>query len=93
MLTPQEASLVMAIKSKHDDVVKQGHVVNNQLRNVPHGNVDIESLSRAIGYEGDAIRTLCDLVKGKQPDVPDPAELEDRRELAKEVFDGWSQSR
>lgn len=88
-LTPQEASAVMAVKAAHDDVVKMGHVVNNQLKDTPHGNVDIGSLSRAIGYEGDAIRTLVDLVKGKQPDLPDPADVEAHSEMVRKLVQEW----
>lgn len=89
-LTHQEAAAIKAIKAKHDDVIKMAHVVNNQLSGIPHGNVDMESLSRAIGYEGDSIRRLMDLAKGQGLCLPDPADIEMRQEDMKEVWQEWS---
>ena len=92
MLTNQEVAAIRAIDLDHNDVRNRAMALVRQLRDT-HQDELMRPLNDAIALEGEHITTLVNLTNGKQPGVPDQADIEDADETRREVWQEWSRGR
>lgn len=90
MLTPKEAALIKSAYSKHQETKRCALALRHQLERI-HQEQTMRPLADSIDAEGASLGRLLDLVRRREPELPDPMDPDDAREAVRETQWGCGQ--